>query len=239
MAALYALRFFMSRALIIFLLCGIVCASESQGREGLPATGRSGDFLTRVNTANSSTILHENASGHDQSLQNMSVQASWVPAPNTCHAVDHKLCIFPFNYNGVTHGQCTTDHYSWFGGWWHGSKRWCATAVNSDFEMTSWHYCEHSCHHFDCATTGGHKCHFPFRLSSGTAELNQCAPIEGSDKTWCPLITKIDGSAYEDGCPDVVPLWFTLLSMFKKWQINCKRLDGPQNNWGMCEKSCR
>merc|ERR1712048_1205437 len=105
-------------------------------------------------------------------MQRAKLKTSWIPTENTCHAVDHTSCIFPFQYKGHHYGQCTTDHYSWFGGWWHANKRWCATAVDeSSGEMTSWNYCEHSCHEFNCATTGGHRCNFPFKLSPNHDEL--------------------------------------------------------------------
>jgi len=241
-------------ALLVLSFGNLGLAADNHSSVSVTTTTRSGNFLgTRLpaNVEGQDTAF-EHESSQDAPFQNESLQSSWAgPAPNTCHAVDHKLCAFPFKYNGHSHGQCTTEHYSWIGGWWHGSRRWGATAVNSNFEMTSWNYCEHSCHHLSCATTGGHQCHFPFKLSSDGPEFTSCATFKdwSGETNWCPLITKIDGTAYArgnsdsgyfpDGCPDVVPLWFRVLSWFKKLKVNCQQLTGPRNNWGECEKTCR
>ena len=52
-----------------------------------------------------------------------------------CVAVNGAPCIFPFNYHGKTFDKCT--HYDANFG-----KVWCAVAVNSGGEMTTWKDCD-------------------------------------------------------------------------------------------------
>lgn len=52
-----------------------------------------------------------------------------------CVAVNGQPCIFPFNYHGKTFDKCT--HYDANFG-----KVWCAVAVNSGDDMTSWKDCD-------------------------------------------------------------------------------------------------
>ena len=52
-----------------------------------------------------------------------------------CVAVNGQPCIFPFNYHDKTFEKCT--HYDANLG-----KVWCAVAVNSGGDMTTWKDCD-------------------------------------------------------------------------------------------------
>ena len=52
-----------------------------------------------------------------------------------CVAVNGEPCIFPFNYHGKSFDKCT--HYDANFG-----KVWCAVAVNSGGDMTTWKDCD-------------------------------------------------------------------------------------------------
>ena len=54
---------------------------------------------------------------------------------NECVAENGEPCIFPFNYHDKTFEKCT--HYDANDG-----KVWCAVAVNSGGDMTSWKNCD-------------------------------------------------------------------------------------------------
>ena len=53
-----------------------------------------------------------------------------------CVGVNGEPCIFPFNYHGKSFDKCTHYDASYDG------QIWCAVAVNSGGDMTSWKDCD-------------------------------------------------------------------------------------------------
>jgi len=98
-------------------------------------------------------------------------------------------CVFPFNYNGVSHSNCTTVD---------DTKPWCSTQTDANNDHVSgvgaWGYCDENCSGSgspsptECSVTSGPEagsaCVFPFTFMG--VSHSSCTTIDGdSGGPWC------------------------------------------------------
>lgn len=124
-----------------------------------------------------------------------------------CSTFGELKCQFPFKYNNVTYYGCTNSTPP---GLPH--LPWCATKLDTDGNMTEWHYCkEATCADKICKTYEGSICQFPFYYNNTL--MYHCPPrtsAQHKDWTWCPtklgacpnetLTTLVWGHCLEKGC---------------------------------------
>merc|ERR1711868_210197 len=161
-------------------------------------------------------------------------------------------CIFPFNFYGRTWNKCkqwncnnaNCDNYG---------RAWCATAVNSAGDMTSWKDCDKkACKDYiskDCLSSKGFPCIFPFNYKGQT--FNKCTLFDSKDnKAWCAVAVNENGdmtsfgncimASCEDKCvadgtgePCIFPFNFygRTWNKCKQWNCNNANCDNYGRAW--------
>jgi len=181
---------------------------------------------------------------------------------NSCITVggpaEGSACVFPFNYNGVSHSYCTTVD---------DTKPWCSTKTDANNDHVSgvdtWGYCGDNCSGSRstkvCSVTSGpgvgSPCVFPFNFMGVTH--SNCTTVDDT-KAWCSTQTDANNDHVsgvgawgycDDNCSGSGPTKVCSATSGpgagSPCVAGCSTIDGDsvawcftETSWGYCDATC-